>query len=148
MAISIACRPKPSGNNAARLGTKELAYAYGDQGKGDQDLEWAVKNAPSDEAQNVHAVAQKEPNPQGLYDMDGNALQWVQDLFGDYPTQTVQDPKGPAYSSPCQSGYRGGLSGSCPVIRGGSEPGAIVLRHEYLDAGSGAIGFRLARSIP
>jgi len=52
-------------------------------------------------------VGSFRPNAWGLSDMLGNALQWCGDWFGDYPTNPVTDPKGPA-------------TGKERILRGGS----------------------------
>jgi formylglycine-generating enzyme required for sulfatase activity len=69
----------------------------------------------------THPVAQKLPNPWGLFDMSGNVSEWCQDWFDAYPGGILIDPQGPAtgtgrvvrggyYESPpeaCRSAARG-----------------------------------------
>ena len=86
-------------------------------------------------------VGGRMPNAWGLYDMSGNAYEWVWDLEGDYPEGSVTDPLGPvdgdrrmrrggSWSSPsqfCRSAFR---FGNDPAFK------------------SDGLGFRIARTIP
>ena len=42
----------------------------------------------------THQVGGKAPNNQGLYDMSGNVLEWVWDMYDTYPAGPVVDPVG------------------------------------------------------
>ena len=54
-----------------------------------------------------HSVKEKVPNAWGLYDMLGNVSEWCSDWYGDYSTESINDPTGP-------------ISGTSRVIRGGA----------------------------
>ena len=84
---------------AARAGT---AGAYA----GSLDaIAWYSNNSGSQ----THPVGQKQPNAWGLYDMQGNVAEWVQDWYyaNYYKSSPVSDPQGPK-------------SGISRVLRGGS----------------------------
>lgn len=75
----------------------------------------------------MHEVAQTKPNPWGLYDMLGNAEEWVADWYQEdyYSHSEVTDPGGPAdgnnKSNPNDTNRR--------VVRGGSwDSPALALR--------------------
>jgi formylglycine-generating enzyme required for sulfatase activity len=130
-----------------RLPTEaEWEYAARDRGK---DISWA---GTDDESQvgnyawfednsdfEFHRVKGKRPNALGLYDMAGNAWEWVDDHFDFdyYQISPVENPYGPE-----QSVWR--------VLRGGSTlHEAYKLRSTYRYAGDPAVtirygGFRLA----
>ncbi len=41
-------------------------------------------------------VGSYQANPWGVYDMHGNVWEWCEDLYGEYESAVVKDPKGPA----------------------------------------------------
>ena len=117
---------------AARSGGKKEMYAGGD----DFDaVAWSGQNS----GETTHPVGKKLPNGLGLYDMSGNVAEWCQDWFGDYPSESVANPKGPSTSS-----FR--------VLRGGSYMHPSLCRSSARDYTApynrcGWCGFRLARDL-
>ena len=89
-----------------------------------------------------HAVAGKQPNNLGIYDMNGNVWEWVEDCWHDSYRGAPSD--GSAWTSGCKSDGR--------VVRGGSwNLGARYLRaadRNYDSPGNRLYydGFRLART--
>ncbi len=61
---------------ACRAGTT-AAYSFGNDPKKLDEYAWHFEN--SDDG--YHKVGQKKPNPWGLYDMHGNASEWVLDQY-------------------------------------------------------------------
>ena len=89
---------------ACRSGTTNR-FSYGDDPSYANLTNYAWYTANSDAM--VQPVAQKLPNPSGMFDVHGNVYEWCQDWYGPYPTGPVVDPQGPP-------------SGSEVVFRGGS----------------------------
>jgi formylglycine-generating enzyme required for sulfatase activity len=84
---------------AARGGSKEARYAELGQ------IAWYQKNSGN----RTHPVSQKRPNGFGLFDVLGNAWEWVNDWYdGNYYSKSPEvDPTGPE-------------TGTMHVLRGGS----------------------------
>ncbi len=127
----------------ARAGSN-TAYTFGNDPSLLQEYAWYSDNSK----QQTHPVkSSKKPNKWGLYGMHGNVWEWVRDWYGDYPSSTVIDPRGPASGRPI-----GPNSDQYRVIRGGSwKSDAKKCRTANRDGSKGDnhdgmndIGFRLA----
>jgi formylglycine-generating enzyme required for sulfatase activity len=113
------------GSTAARYGPIDEVAWY-DQNSGNQ----------------MHDVAQKRANGFGLYDVLGNAYEWVNDRYDEhyYQSSPAQDPQGPG-------------SGQYRVLRGGAwcdNPGVVrvSLRYRFDPGFRGNLnGFRCAREV-
>jgi formylglycine-generating enzyme required for sulfatase activity len=90
---------------AARAGTS-TRFSYGDDPGYTNltDHAWYILNSGF----MPHPVGQKLPNPWGLYDMEGNAVEWCQDWAGFMPGGVQTDPTGPVSSTSGRKVTRGG----------------------------------------
>ena len=82
-----ACR---AGSTTA-LANGDLITVYCDLDPNLDELGWYCGNS----GRQTHLVAQKSPNPWGLYDMHGNLAEWCQDWYGPYKETPQTDPNGP-----------------------------------------------------
>ena len=90
---------------AARGGTNTV-WSFGDDASLLEDYAWFRRDPRLVDELTTHDVGLKLPNPWGLFDIHGNAAEWVSDYYGAYDAEAVVDLVGPA-------------EGSARVIRGG-----------------------------
>ena len=94
---------------AARGGKKSQGYKFAGS-ETLSDVAWYWDNLPSQitTAPNygTQTVATRSPNELGLYDMNGNVLEWCQDRYDRYRSNAQTDPVGP--SSGFNRVFRGG----------------------------------------
>ena len=86
---------------AARGGKYSKGYKYSG-GNSPKDVAWYKKNSDGD----AQEVGQKKPNELGLYDMSGNAGEWVSDWKASYSAESQYNPTGA--NSGTYKVYRGG----------------------------------------
>jgi formylglycine-generating enzyme required for sulfatase activity len=100
-----------------------------------KDYTWNSSNSGSE----THPVGEKLPNELGLYDMCGNALEFVEDWYAYYGSEDQTDPHGPESDPTGRHVVRGGNFAS------GSTLLSVTYRSGANDASTGPdSGFRLA----
>ena len=124
--------------SAYRLPT-EFEWEYAARAGEDADTPWKIVGERAIAGYNqyftTHVVGEKKPNAWGLYDMQGNVWEWVQDWYNE---KIFADPSPPA-------------TGEDHVLKGGGfladVKNAIPATHA---AGPGSrfdVGFRIARDV-
>jgi formylglycine-generating enzyme required for sulfatase activity len=107
--------------------------------KKSMEMTWLADLQDEENRGGTRKVAQKAPNPWGLYDMLGNVWEWCQDWCGDYRAEHVVDPTGPT-------------GGTARVVRGGSWSNPARILRSACRGGDdpgyrfNALGFRLLSS--
>jgi formylglycine-generating enzyme required for sulfatase activity len=121
---------------ALRAGSTST-YFFGDDESQLGDYAWYVANSGDE----THPVGQKRPNAWGLYDILGNAWEWVEDWYGEtyYANSPSADPTGPS------SGFtRVVRSCGCAIVAGACRSASRVSQEPGYRFGTN--GFRLALS--
>jgi len=93
---------------ACRAGT-ETSFSFGDNVNDLHSHAWGRGNSQD----LPHPVAQKKPNPWGLFDMHGNAWEWAEDGYGPYSAEAAVDPRSQAAGN--KRTLRGGCFWSVPA---------------------------------
>lgn len=88
----------------------------------------------------IISVAQRAPNPWGLYDMSGNVGEFVFDAFVDYPDQGVIDPIEWHFQDSQATTRNSGFCGQLTHVRGARRNSTTRI------AANNSTGFRLART--
>ena len=91
----------------------------------------------------VHQVASKQANGFGLYDMSGNAAEWVKDCFHDNYSGAPSD--GSAWTNNCYGDERMQRGGAWSQIP--STARAAYRNHNFPSNRSYDVGFRLAKTL-
>lgn len=111
---------------ACRSGT-QTKYYFGNDESELRNYAWYYRNS----GDRTHPVAQKMPNPWGLYDMHGNILEWVQD------SDRSNYVGAPSDGSAWEDG-----DGSARVVRGGNyRSGDFVCQSAYAELAAAEYGF-------
>ncbi len=135
---SVKCRlpTEAEWEYACRAGTSTI-FSFGDDEGKLGEFAWYKDNSKK----RTHPVAQKEPNPWGLYDMHGNVFEWVEDDWHASYKGTPTDGSAWIYEP----------RGSSRVMRGGSWDFDARFCQSAARNGvvpgnrDGIIGFRVAR---
>lgn len=92
-------KPEVNGRPAANIADESAKRKHADW--------WTILSGYDDRYAETAPIGSFPSNRFGLYDMAGNAWEWVVDWYGGYPAGAVTNPRGPS-------------SGELHVVRGGS----------------------------
>lgn len=119
---------------AARAGAK-TRWSFGDQESQLGEYAWYAENSDVE----THPVGEKKPNQWGLYDMYGNASEWVQDMYVHSYNGAPTDGSAREGNNEVSRVFRGGSRGHAPQnLRSASREDNLPF--------DGGLGFRLART--
>ncbi|WP_240664223.1 formylglycine-generating enzyme family protein [Methanosarcina sp. MSH10X1] len=126
---------------AARAGTA-TAYFFGDDESKLTEYAWFLKNSGLE----THPVGLKKPNPWGLYDIYGNAGEWVQDEYhisykGAPVNGKAWENSFPSISTPVRIRRGGGWNGNAGCCRSAERLFAPQ------DKSLNSLGFRAVREV-
>lgn len=113
------------------------SFCCGDDEEGLEDYAWFNKNA----ARSTHPVGQKKPNAWNLHDTHGNVMEWCSDFYGNYPSDSATDPRGPESGE--KRTLRGGGWFFVPLYARSSHRDAYAPTARYV-----GLGFRLVAEVP
>ncbi|MDR0972072.1 MAG: formylglycine-generating enzyme family protein [Bacteroidales bacterium] len=122
---------------AAKGGVLSNNYSYSGSNNWDE-VGWSFENSNG----RVHPVGEKKPNELGLYDMSGNAWEWVNDYYEIYyyKESPKKNPKGPK-SGEIKCNRGGCFNFDYKLMRPSHRRGSSI---EVVGFGT---GFRVARDI-
>lgn len=121
---------------ACRAGVDERFF-FGASADLLSEFAWCEVNS----ANQLHGAGELKPNQLGLFDMQGNALQWCQDVYREYPRASVNGDEGQLEASQEARVARGSAFNHDPKSIRASQ------RYRALPQGGMTIGFRVARTL-
>lgn len=132
---------------AARGGLERGRYSFGNDKVRLLDHAWLAENS----GKVLHPVGSREPNAWGLYDMEGNVSQWVQDFYWGYYAELPSIDPLASERKPMPSWWSSRDTGNFRIVRGSSyysdQKDVSVAGRGFgrQNEGSSLTGFRMVR---